>query len=177
MTQTTAIRVRMAPPILPNPIMETMRQASPPFWAAKKLEEMSRSEWESLCDSCGRCCLYKLEDDETGEIYYTDVACRYLDPDSCRCSDYTRRQTLVPDCLVLDIDHPGYIRMLPNSCAYRQLHEGEPLADWHPLISGNPNSVHEAGISIKGKYVTDDEVNLDELEAHIIGKLDENDGQ
>ena len=150
----------------------TQPSQSQPFWIAKTLEEMSRAEWESLCDSCGRCCLYKLEDDDTGEIYYTDVACKYLNADNCSCSDYSQRQALVPDCLVLDIKRPEYIRMLPNSCAYRQLYEGEPLADWHPLISGNPNSVHEAGISIKGKYVTDDTVSIDDLEDHIIGKLD-----
>ena len=149
-----------------------MNDKNSPFWESKTLAQMSREEWEALCDSCGRCCLYKLEDEETGEIYYTDVACRYIDPETCRCGHYAERQQLVPDCLVLSLDHPEYIRMLPNTCAYRQLYEGEPLASWHPLISGNPDAVHEVGISIKGKYVTDDEVGPDELEDHIIARLD-----
>ncbi len=149
-----------------------MTEDRKPFWIEKTLHQMSREEWERLCDGCGRCCLYKLEDDDSGEIYYTDVACRYIDPETCRCGHYEQRQRLVPDCLVLDPGQPEVLRMLPSSCAYRTLWEGRPLADWHPLVSGDPESVHEAGISIRGKYVTDDTVDPDELEAHIIAKLD-----
>lgn len=150
-----------------------MNQATElPFWETKTLEEMSGEEWESLCDSCGRCCLHKLEDEETGEIYYTDVACRYIDAQTCRCGDYVRRRELVPNCLVLNIAEPKIIQMLPNTCAYRQCYESKPLASWHPLLSKDANTVHEAGISIQGKYVTDDQVSTDELEDHIIARLD-----
>ncbi len=149
-----------------------MTDQKKPFWERKTLAQMSREEWESLCDSCGRCCLYKLEDEDTGDIYYTDVACKYMDADTCRCGDYAQRQTLMPECLILSIDEPKYIKMLPNSCAYRQLYDGKPLSEWHPLITGDYNTVQEAGISIRGKFVTDAEVGPDELEDHIIAKLD-----
>ena len=138
------------------------------FWEEKPLAKMNKREWESLCDGCGRCCLNKLEDDDTGEIFYTDVACKLLDLDSCRCSDYRHRVKRVPDCLVLNMDHPEYFVYLPDSCAYRRLHEGKPLPDWHPLLNGNADSVHHAGISVCGSCISEEHIHPDELEDRII---------
>ena len=127
------------------------------FWKRKSLEEMSRSEWESLCDNCALCCLRKVTDETSGEVYFTDVACRLLDLDTCRCTDYTTRVKRVVDCLVLSVGEPETFRWLPGSCAYRLLAEGKDLPDWHPLITGTPDSVHEAGISAKGKARSENE--------------------
>ncbi len=127
---------------------------------------MSGAEWESLCDGCGRCCLNKLEDEETGQIHYTDVACRLLDLESCRCTSYEDRQRFVPDCRRLTPQNVGAIPWLPQTCAYRLLSEGRDLEWWHPLISGDPNTVIEAGISVKGRIVS--ERDTDDLEAHVV---------
>jgi len=121
------------------------------FWKRKRLDEMSRKEWESLCDGCALCCLQKIEDEETGEVFYTDIACRLLDVSSCRCSDYAARAKRVADCLVLAADDVAAFRWLPSTCAYRRLANGGDLPEWHPLLTGDPDSVHAAGISIKGK--------------------------
>ncbi len=121
------------------------------FWKRKSLADMSGDEWESLCDGCALCCLQKLEDEASGEIYFTDVACRLLNTDTCRCIDYGARVQLVSDCLLLSADKPKAFRWLPETCAYRRLSEGYDLPDWHPLNTGNPDSAHEAGISAKGK--------------------------
>lgn len=120
-----------------------------PFWEQKTLAEMTAREWESLCDGCGKCCMSKLIDDDTDEIYYTTVACRLFDPDTCRCSDYKNRQKKVSDCVKLTPENVGDIAWLPTTCAYRLLNEGKPLFDWHPLVSGDPESVHKADISMR----------------------------
>ena len=127
------------------------------FWKRKSLAEMSKDEWESLCDGCALCCLQKLEDEETGDIYFTDIACKLLGTDACRCNDYSNRSKLVSTCLVLSAHEPEAFRWLPGTCAYRLLAEGTDLHEWHPLVSGNPDSVHEAGISAKGKCVSETE--------------------
>ncbi len=121
------------------------------FWKRKSLREMSRDEWESLCDGCALCCLHKLENEETGEIFFTDVACQLLDTRSCRCTDYSARAKRVADCLVLSLDDAQTFEWLPGTCAYRRLANGDELPEWHPLVTGDPDSVHAAGISVQGR--------------------------
>lgn len=137
-----------------------------PFWKRKSLYEMTDAEWESLCDGCGRCCLHKLENEDTGDIAVTDVACTLLDLNTCRCSDYENRQKTVPDCIRLTARTVGLYDWLPKTCAYRILDKGGDLPDWHPLVSGNPDSVHDAGISIRDEAVSENEV--DDLEEHVV---------
>lgn len=139
-----------------------------PFWQRKRLEELTASEWESLCDGCGKCCLAKLQDEDTDEIYYTDLVCRYMDQDSCRCTVYPERLQKVPACTVLTPESIGDFHWLPFTCAYRTLSEGRPLADWHPLRSGDPNTVHEAGISVRHRVMSEAEVPEQDWEEHII---------
>nr|WP_299595743.1 YcgN family cysteine cluster protein [Sphingomonas bacterium] len=136
------------------------------FWEEKPLDRMSRAEWESLCDGCGKCCVHKLEDEETGEIHATNVACRLLNRRTAMCSDYRNRQAYVPECVRLTPAKLRDIDWLPSTCAYRLIDEGRPLADWHPLISGDPESVHRAGISVRGWTVSEDEAG--DLENHIV---------
>ena len=141
---------------------------SAPFWQTKTLAEMTRDEWESLCDGCGRCCLVKLEDDETDEVFFTDVACQLLDQKTCQCSQYSDRRSYVPDCIVLTPEVVAKIKWLPMTCAYRLVHEGEDLFAWHPLVSGDPTSVHSAGMSVRGCVVSETEVSEEDLEYHVI---------
>ncbi len=138
------------------------------FWQQKSLEEMSKSEWESLCDGCGKCCLLKLEDEKSGEICYTKVVCRYLDMDKCGCNEYKDRHELVPECVWLKLEMIEQFHWLPMTCAYRLLSEGKPLPTWHPLVSGDANSVHEAGVSVRGRVLSEIYVHPDGLEEHII---------
>ncbi|KAB2850324.1 MAG: YcgN family cysteine cluster protein [Hyphomicrobiaceae bacterium] len=119
------------------------------FWKAKKLEELDGSEWESLCDGCGRCCMVSLEDDETGERFATRLACRLLDIGNCRCGDYANRHAAVSDCVRLDASAVRRLDWLPDTCAYRLVAAGRDLAWWHPLVSGDPSSVHKAGVSVR----------------------------
>jgi len=129
--------------------MTEQDKTSTEFWKHKRLSQMSHDEWESLCDGCGRCCLHKLEDEDDGRIYYTRAACSLLDIKSCRCKDYDNREKLMPDCLQLSVDNAQYFDWLPETCAYRLLAEGEPIPEWHPLITGDPDSVIKAGISVR----------------------------
>ena len=138
------------------------------FWKTKRLDELSSYEWESLCDGCGRCCLNKLEDWETGEIYWTNIGCELLDCDSCRCTDYTHRFDKVPDCIQLTPENVPTIGWLPSTCGYRLVMEGKDLYDWHPLKSGNKDTVHEAGISIRGRAVPDDGIQPEDYENHLV---------
>lgn len=143
---------------------------NPPFWKTKRPGEMSAREWESLCDGCARCCLIKLEDEDTGEIAYTRIACRLLDARTCRCSDYTDRAARVSGCIVLTPESlPRTAPWLPATCAYRLLWEGKDLEWWHPLVSGDPETVHEAGISVRGRTVCETDVPEEEEEEHVVG--------
>jgi uncharacterized cysteine cluster protein YcgN (CxxCxxCC family) len=142
--------------------------SSPPFWQVKQLHEMTPQEWESLCDGCGRCCLVKLEDEDTGIIYTTDVSCRLLDCSTCSCTDYANRHQLVDDCIKLDPDNVDELGWLPATCAYRLVWEGKPLEDWHPLVSGSSETVHEAGISVRGRVTNETEVEVDDLPDRIV---------
>jgi uncharacterized cysteine cluster protein YcgN (CxxCxxCC family) len=138
-----------------------------PFWKTKTLLEMSAEEWESLCDGCGRCCLVKLEDEDTGRYYFTDVACKLFDGETCRCSDYQNRAARVPDCVKLDAENVGSLGWLPRTCAYRLIDEGRNLPWWHPLVSGSPETVVAAGISMRGWTVPETEVHDSDIEKHI----------
>jgi uncharacterized cysteine cluster protein YcgN (CxxCxxCC family) len=140
-----------------------------PFWRAKRLEEMSEAEWESLCDGCGRCCLVKLEEAETEKIYFTDVGCRLLDAGTCRCRDYPHRTERVDDCVRLTPQTIAEIGWLPPTCGYRLIGEGKDLYWWHPLVSGDPETVHQAGISVRGRVKDlEDDVPADALERRIV---------
>ncbi len=137
------------------------------FWKTKTLDQMTDAEWESLCDGCGLCCMHKIQDDHSGEIYYTNLACKLFDLETCRCSNYAKRTKLVPDCLSLR--GQTNFDWLPHSCGYRRVSNGQDLEDWHPLVSGDPNTVHEADISVKGKCLSEKDTN----EWTVAQKLDE----
>lgn len=138
---------------------------APPFWE-KPLTALDRGEWEALCDGCGRCCLHKLEDEDTGELYATNVACKLLDRKTAQCTDYKRRKQFVSDCVVLQRDRLDELEWLPSTCAYRLRGEGKPLYEWHYLISGDRESVHRAGQSTRGWTVS--EIDAGDLEHHIV---------
>jgi uncharacterized cysteine cluster protein YcgN (CxxCxxCC family) len=138
------------------------------FWEEKSLGQLDRGEWEALCDGCGKCCLHKLEDEETGDIFPTNVACRLLNRKSAQCSDYKNRKRFVPDCVQLTPAKLDELEWLPTTCAYRLVADGEPLPAWHHLISGSRETVHEAGMSVRGWTVSEDEAG--ELEYHIVDR-------
>lgn len=138
------------------------------FWESKSLEEMSPDEWERLCDGCGRCCLHKLEFEDTGEVHYTAVACRLLDLRRCRCRDYENRLERVADCLPLSPETLDEADWLPRTCAYRLRYEGQALPEWHPLVSGKRESVHAAGISIRNRAISESDVDVEDLEPYIL---------
>ena len=138
-----------------------------PFWRTKTLSELSPAEWESLCDGCGKCCLLKVEYEDTGEIQPTSVACRLLDCDTCRCTNYPDRKKHVPDCIVLTIDQIASLSWLPSTCGYRLVAERKDLYWWHPLVSGDPNSVHKAGMSVRFRAISEDDAG-DDLEDYIV---------
>ncbi|MEM1436793.1 MAG: YcgN family cysteine cluster protein [Pseudomonadota bacterium] len=140
----------------------------PGFWQHKPLSAMSRAEWEALCDGCARCCMIKLEDEDTGAIVHTAAVCRLLDRDSCRCTAYAERHQRVPDCIDFAVDMVEQLRWLPKSCAYRRVADGRGLAAWHPLVSGDPESVHRAGISVRGRVISEDDVPEDALEDMVV---------
>lgn len=142
------------------------------YWNRKRLAAMNRAEWEALCDGCARCCLHKLQDVDSGEVFYTMVACRYLDLETCRCTVYPDRHELVPTCIHLTPDKVEALKWLPQSCAYRRVYEGKQLNGWHPLISGNSQAVHRAGISIRGKAISEAEVDMSKLEDYVIDWLE-----
>ncbi len=137
------------------------------FWEEKTLEQMTGEEWEALCDGCGRCCLMKLEDEDTGDIYVSDVRCRLLDGDSCRCSDYPNRLAKVPDCIKLTTENVRTIAWIPVTCAYRRIAEGRGLAWWHPLVSGDPQTVVDVGVSVRGRTVSELDVKPGQWEDHV----------
>lgn len=145
---------------------ETPPLQKAPFWETKRLEEMNAQEWESLCDGCARCCLEKLEDADTGVVSYTNVACALLDVEACRCSNYTQRKKFMPDCERLTIRNIKFLHWMPSTCAYKLLADGKPLPEWHPLVTGDPQSVHKAGISVRGRAVPGDQAG--DLEDHIV---------
>lgn len=138
------------------------------FWDVKTLDELTPNEWEQLCDGCGKCCLHKLEDEQTGELYFTRVACQLFDATTCRCQDYIARKQRVPECVVLTPKDTDVYAWLPETCAYRLRAFGQPLASWHPLVSGRADSVHEAGVSVRGKTLPEQQVTPEELEEHIV---------
>ena len=138
---------------------------SAPFWE-KPIEALDRGEWEALCDGCGKCCMHKIEDEDTGRIYDTNVSCRLLDTQTAQCSDYRRRRFLVPDCIRLSRAKIDQFPWLPKTCAYRLRAEGKPLHDWHYLISGDRESVHAAGISVRGRAIS--EIEAGPLENHVL---------
>ncbi len=144
------------------------QEEEPPFWRRKGLTEMTEGEWESLCDRCGKCCLIKLQVEETDEILFTDVACYLLNLDTCSCRRYQDRSKLVPDCVKVTPDNIAALAFMPSTCAYRLLAEGQDLPEWHPLRTGRKRSVEQAGMSIRYKVISEEEVDEDDLPDHIV---------
>jgi uncharacterized cysteine cluster protein YcgN (CxxCxxCC family) len=144
------------------------------FWKHKTLAEMSLEEWEALCDGCGICCLYKTEEEEGVEVLLTNIACRYLDLNTCTCQLYDERKSAMPTCIKLTPSKVKNIKWLPETCAYRLVLQGSPLPDWHPLVSGDPNSIHRVGISVLGKVISESSANMNNLEEYVIEDLYKN---
>ena len=142
------------------------------FWLNKSLEQMSPGEWESLCDGCGKCCLHKLEDEDSQEIAYTRVICRYFDESSCRCKVYSTRKSLVPACVILKPTNLKDLPRMPSTCAYRLLYEGKNLPDWHPLISGDRQAIAESGNTVSGKVISEEFAHEDGYDEHLVQWVD-----
>ena len=142
------------------------------FWEKKSLDELNREEWEALCDGCGRCCLIKIEDEDSGDLFYTNVVCEYHDSRDCRCTAYQQRCVLVADCIEVTPAVARDEKWLPDTCAYRLLAERRPLFDWHPLVSGDPESIHRAGISVRDRVISEEYVHPDELPEHLVHWFD-----
>jgi uncharacterized cysteine cluster protein YcgN (CxxCxxCC family) len=140
---------------------------SPSFWRRKKLDEMTPEEWEQLCDGCGQCCLYKLEDEDSREVFFTCVACRYLDLRVCRCKSYGDRTRLVPTCVTLTPDLVKQLKWLPETCAYRLISEGKDLPPWHWLVSGDALAVHQAGVSVRDLAIPEESAHMDDLDGYV----------
>jgi uncharacterized cysteine cluster protein YcgN (CxxCxxCC family) len=138
------------------------------WWQEKPLAELSDTQWEALCDGCAKCCLHKLEDEESGEVFYTKIRCRHLDEKKCHCTDYPNRSVLVPNCIDLRSVDVAALEWLPSTCAYRLRAHGEPLPHWHPLVSGDKDSVHAQGVSIRGRAVSEEYVHPDGYDEHIV---------
>lgn len=157
-----------------DPVPETASEfrEETPFWQVKSLEEMNAAEWEALCDGCGQCCLIKLEDEDTGDIAVTRLACKLLDIGSCRCSDYENRRDHVEDCVKLTPEDARSLSWLPETCAYRLIAESRSLPWWHPLISGTAESVHEVGVSVRGTAIGEKKVPEHRIPAHIVGWIE-----
>jgi len=149
-----------------------MTNSEKPFWESKKLEEMNREEWESLCDGCGRCCLHKLQNDFTDEIYYTQIVCKLLDQETCRCTRYDERSVLIPTCVTMKPEDARNLDWMPNTCAYRLLANGKALPFWHPLITGSREAMIDEGITVTGKVIPEDEVPEEDWQDYIIDKLE-----
>lgn len=143
------------------------------YWTQQPLDKMSKKQWEDLCDGCGKCCLMKLQDEDTDEIVFTSVACTLFDAEKCRCKNYVKRADHVPDCVPLNTHEVATLRWLPQTCAYRLVYEGKPLYDWHHLISGSKETVHDTGNSVRGKVTAFEHElkDLQELENHLIADL------
>lgn len=147
---------------------DVTKETTAPFWEQKTLDEMTRPEWESLCDGCRRCCLVKIEDEDSGDIHLTRLSCRLLDVGSCRCSDYPNRHREVPDCIAIDPDRVRNLSWLPPTCGYRLIEERQGLRWWHPLVSGNPETVHQAGISVRTWALNEARVKVENIHRYII---------
>ena len=139
-----------------------------PYWESKSLQSMTKKEWELLCDHCAKCCLHKLEDDVSGEIFYTDIACELLDLEQCRCRHYQNRAVKMPTCIDLRTQDLSYLLIMPETCAYRRVYEGKPLPSWHPLLVGDSKEMHNNGQSIKGRAVSAKAIHVDDYEERII---------
>ena len=129
------------------------------FWETKSLKQMTKCEWESLCDGCGKCCLHKLEDIDTGEVSISNVTCSFLDEETCNCKDYSNREKNVPDCISLDLKNIKKLQWLPETCAYRLIDEGKSLYNWHHLISGSKSTIHEYGMSVRDYSINESKLN------------------
>lgn len=138
------------------------------WWNQLALDELNPEQWEALCDGCAKCCLHKLEDEDSGEVFYTRIRCQYLVEETCQCSDYPRRSVMVPHCIRLEQGSVAELDWLPSTCAYRLRAHGEPLPEWHYLVSGSRETVHEAGVSIRGRAISDEYVHPDGYDEHIV---------